>query len=107
MSSDSERPRFELIFKTYSSKAHDVPLVQCVCEVSFWELQFVHLFALSCKKTYRKIPNTSPGLIDLRKHLLGAYIRGAYNRGLIFVGHFVLVSEYQYFKIIYCYISLL
>ena len=54
---------------------------------------------------YRKIPNVSPGLIEVSKHFLGglysgglifggAYIRG----GLIFGGHFVLVSEYQDLK---------
>ena len=26
---------------------------------------------------YRKIPNISPGLLDIFKHILGAYIRGA------------------------------
>ena len=26
--------------------------------------------------TYRKIPNISSGLIEVRKHILGAYIRG-------------------------------
>ena len=57
--------------------------------------------------TYRKTPNISPGLIDIRKHVWGAYIRGGlYSGGLIFGGHFVLVSEYQDFKI-HCYISLL
>ena len=30
--------------------------------------------------TYRKISNISPGLIQVRKHILGAYIRGAYIR---------------------------
>ena len=34
--------------------------------------------------------NISPGLIEVRKHIL---------EGLIFGGHFVLVSEYQDFKI--------
>ena len=53
---------------------------------------------------YRKIPNIRPGLIEVRKHFLGGYIRGGltYNRGL-FGGHFVLVSEYQDLKI-HCYI---
>ena len=67
---------------------------------------------------YRKIPNISPGLINIRKHLFwglyswGAYIRGACIRGglifgaLVFGRHFVLVSQYQHFKI-HCYISLL
>ena len=42
---------------------------------------------------YRKIPNISPGLIEVRKHFLGGlYSGGAYIRGrLIFGGHFVLV----------------
>ena len=39
---------------------------------------------------YRKIPNVSPGLIEVFKHFLG----GLYSGGLIFGGHFVLVSEY-------------
>ena len=43
---------------------------------------------------YRKIPNISPGLIEVRKHFLGGLIFG----GLIFGGHFVLVSEYQDLK---------
>ena len=43
---------------------------------------------------YREIPNISPGLIEIRKPFWGAYIRG----GLIFGGHFVLVSEYQDLK---------
>ena len=30
---------------------------------------------------YRKIPNISPGLIEVRKHFFGAYIWGAYIRG--------------------------
>ena len=57
---------------------------------------------------YRKIPNISPGRIEVCKHSLG----GLYSGGLIFGGrayirgHFVLVSEYQDFKI-HCYISLL
>ena len=50
---------------------------------------------------YRKIPNISPGLIEVRKHILG----GLYSGGLIFGGHFVLVFEYQDL-IINCYISL-
>ena len=56
---------------------------------------------------YRKIPKISPGLIEVRKHFWGAYIRrGLYSGGLIFGGHFVLVSEYRDLKI-QCYISLL
>ena len=58
---------------------------------------------------YRKTPNMSPGLIEVRKHFFG----GLYSSGLIFGGgglilggHFVLVSEYQDLKI-HCYISLL
>ena len=57
---------------------------------------------ISISVKYLKITKISPGLIELREHFLGAYILG----GLIFDGHFVLVSEYQDFKI-YCYISLL
>ena len=45
---------------------------------------------------YRKIPNISPGLIEVRKHFLGGLYLGG---GLIFGGHFVLVSEYQDLKI--------
>ena len=63
---------------------------------------------------YRKIPNISPGLINIRQHFLGTYIRvggggggvGLYSGSHIFGGHFVLVSEYQDFKV-HCYISLL
>ena len=40
---------------------------------------------------YRKIPNKSPRLIVIRKHILG----GLYSGGLIFGGHFVLVSVFQ------------
>ena len=55
------------------------------------------------KDKNRRIPNISPGLIEVRKHIWGAYIRGAYiRRGIIFGGHFVLVSEYQDFKIHCC-----
>ena len=43
---------------------------------------------------YCKIPNISLGLTEVRKHLLG----GLYSGGLIFGGHFVLVSEYQDLK---------
>ena len=53
-------------------------------------------------KSYRKNPNISPGLIEVRKHFLG----DLYSGGLIFGGHFVLVSEYQDLKI-HCYISIL
>ena len=61
---------------------------------------------------YCKIPNISPGLIEVRKHFLGGlysgglYSGGLHSDGLIFEGHFVLVSEYQDLKI-HCYISLL
>ena len=48
---------------------------------------------------YRKIPNVSPGLIEVFKHFLG----GLYSGGLIFGGHFVLVSKYQDLKI-HCFI---
>ena len=43
---------------------------------------------------YCKIPNISPGLIEVRKH----FSRGLYSGGFIFGGHFVLVSEYQDLK---------
>ena len=43
---------------------------------------------------YRKIPNVSPGLIEVRKYILG----GLYSGGLIFGRHFVLMSEYQDLK---------
>ena len=55
--------------------------------------------------TYRKIPNISRGLIEVRKHFLGGLNPGAYIRGA-FGGHFVLVSEYQDLKN-HCYISLI
>ena len=50
---------------------------------------------------YRKVPNISPGLIEVRKHFLwGLYSGGLIFEGLIFGGHFVLVSEYQDLEII-------
>ena len=56
---------------------------------------------------YRKIPNVSPGLIEVSKHFLASCIRGELIfGGLIFGGNFVFVSEYQDLKI-HCYISLL
>ena len=55
---------------------------------------------------YRKIPNISPGLIEVRKHIFGGlYSGGHIFGGLVFGGHFVLVSEYEDLKI-HCYISL-
>ena len=51
-------------------------------------------------KTYRKIPNISPGLIAIFKHIFGGLFGGAYiYGGLIFDGHFVLVFKYQNFEI--------
>ena len=50
-------------------------------------------------KTYRKIPNISPGLIDIRKHIFGTFIR----EGLIFVRAFcvsICVSRLTKFIII-------
>ena len=44
-------------------------------------------------KIYRKIPNVSPGLIEVRRPFLG----GLYSGGL--GGHFLLVSEYKDLKI--------
>ena len=44
---------------------------------------------LNLSKTgiYRKIPNISPGLIEVRKHLLrGLYSGGAYIRGGLYSG---------------------
>ena len=63
---------------------------------------------ISISVKYLKITKISPGLIGLREHFFGLIFWGAYilGGGLIFDGHFVLVSEYQDFKI-YCYISLL
>ena len=49
------------------------------------------------EETYRKIPNISPGLKEVRKHFLG----GLYSGGLIFGGH-VLVSQYQDLKVHCC-----
>ena len=49
----------------------------------------------------------SPGLITIRKHIVGGlYSGGLYLGGLIFEGQFVLVSEYQDLRI-HCYILLL
>ena len=52
---------------------------------------------------YRKIPNISPGLVGVRKHILGGYIQvglysggGLYSRGHIFGGNIVLVSRGVY-----------
>ena len=55
---------------------------------------------MKVSSAYREIPNVSPGLIKVFKHfLVGLYSGGAYIRGgLIFGGHFVLVSEYQDLK---------
>ena len=50
---------------------------------------------------YRKIPNISPGLIEVRKHILGGLYSGAYIRRAFCVS--VRVSRPQ----IHCYISLL
>ena len=50
---------------------------------------------------YHKIPNISPGLIEVRKHFLEGFTFGGgglYSGGLIFGGHFVLVCEYQDLK---------
>ena len=47
---------------------------------------------------YRKIQDISPGLIAIRKNILGggAYIQGGlYSGGIIFGGYFVIVSSYQ------------
>ena len=54
--------------------------------------RFAKLFKRVFK--YRKILNVSPGLIEVFKHFFG----GLYSGGLIFGGHFVLVSEYQDLK---------
>ena len=55
---------------------------------------------------YHIIPNISPALIELRKHFWGGLLSwGLYSGGLIFGGHFSLVSEYENFEIyryIYC-----
>ena len=57
--------------------------------------------------SYRKIPNISPGLIEVRKHFWGGLYSGGLIFGrLIFGGHFVLVYEYQDLKI-HCYTSLI
>ena len=45
---------------------------------------------------YHKIPNISPGLIELRKHILeDLYSGGLIFEGLIFGGLFLLVSACQ------------
>ena len=44
---------------------------------------FLSFFKISLmSRSYRKIPNLSPGLIEVRKHFLG----GLYSGGLIFGG---------------------
>ena len=43
---------------------------------------------------YRKIPNISPGLIEVRKYFLGV----VYSGGLIFGGKFVLVNRGAYIQ---------
>ena len=45
--------------------------------------------------TYRKIPNISPGLIDILNTFLGLIFRGLIFVGLIFGGHFVSVSKFS------------
>ena len=51
---------------------------------------------ISISVKYHKILNISPGLIELRKHILwGLYSGGLYSGGLIFGVHFVLVSACQ------------
>ena len=48
---------------------------------------------------YRKVPNISPGIIAIFKHIFGGlYSGGLIFGGFIFGGHFVLVSEYQDLK---------
>ena len=56
-------------------------------------------------KIYREIPNISPGLIEVRRPLLGGLYSGGglYLGELILGGNFVLVSEYKDLKI-HCYI---
>ena len=44
-----------------------------------------HRTLLQLLKIYRKIPNISPGLIDIFKHILG----GLYSGGLIFGGAYI------------------
>ena len=43
---------------------------------------------------YRKIPNISPGLIEVRK----PFLKGLYSGGLIFGGEFVLVVREAYIR---------
>ena len=70
--------------------------------LSFFDV-VVHVentFCVEYLKTYRKIPNVSPGLIEVFKPFLGGlYSGGLIFGGLIFGGHFVLVCEYQDLKI--------
>ena len=48
---------------------------------------------------YRRMPNVSPDLIEIFKHILGGfYFDGLYSERLIFGGYFVLLSAYQDFK---------
>ena len=50
--------------------------------LSFWPR---NLFHSNSDATYRKIPNVSPGLIEVFKHFLG----GLYSGGLIFGGAYI------------------
>ena len=68
-----------------------------------WNL---HLLSLLLD-IYRKIPNISPELIEVRKHFLrglysgGAYIRGAYIRGGLYSGFYgILLLQFECLLII-------
>ena len=61
---------------------------------------------LILEHAYRKILNISPGPTEVRKHFLSGFRGGYIQGGLIFRGHFVLVSEYQDLKI-HCYMLLM
>ena len=57
-----------------------------LCIVDIMLIDFKKISVTVYRIEYRKIPNISPGLIEVRKHILGglysggAYIRGAYIR---------------------------
>ena len=86
---------FSSTMEMNGSKQH--PIVPFTLSTRFKDLVLTLVIYHTTLLRYCKIPNISPGLIEMRKHFLG---------GLIFGGHFVLVSEYQDHKID-CYILLL